>query len=176
MNQPHLARVFPQAAYLASHVAFQRTQRHRILVPERAGCSPSFSKISPKAIWLWVKTNGIPFWGRCTTHFRTYFSGNWDVRWAYGILAHGHLGRSVFGVKGQPIKGTVLVGWFERENKRTHIFLVCPSKKARLSFFYDRLCMKQNLNKCFSVCQASTLKNLTYLPLNRMTVVNLSEP
>ena len=24
--------------------------------------------------WLWVKTNGIPFWGRCTTHFRTYFS------------------------------------------------------------------------------------------------------
>ena len=20
--------------------------------------------------WLWVKTNGIPFWGRCTTHFR----------------------------------------------------------------------------------------------------------
>ena len=19
--------------------------------------------------WLWVKTNGIPFWGRCTTHF-----------------------------------------------------------------------------------------------------------
>ena len=25
--------------------------------------------------WLWVKTNGIPFWARCTTHFRTYFSG-----------------------------------------------------------------------------------------------------
>ena len=31
--------------------------------------------------WLWVKTNGIPFWGRCTTHFRTYFSGDWDVHW-----------------------------------------------------------------------------------------------
>ena len=28
---------------------------------------------------LWVKTNGIPSWGRCTTHFRTYFSGDWDV-------------------------------------------------------------------------------------------------
>ena len=26
--------------------------------------------------WLWV-----PFWGRCTTHFRTYFSGDSDVHW-----------------------------------------------------------------------------------------------
>ena len=26
-----------------------------------------------------VKTNGIPFWGGCTTHFRSYFSGDWDV-------------------------------------------------------------------------------------------------
>ena len=34
-----------------------------------------------KAKWLWVKTNGIPFWDRCTTHFRTYFSGDWDVHW-----------------------------------------------------------------------------------------------
>ena len=43
-----------------------------------------------KTIWLWVKTNGIPFWGRCTTHFRTYFSGDWNVHWGYGILTHGH--------------------------------------------------------------------------------------
>ena len=26
-------------------------------------------------VWLWVKSNGIPFLGRRTTHFRTYFSG-----------------------------------------------------------------------------------------------------
>ena len=25
----------------------------------------------------------VPFWGRCTTHFRTYFSGDWDVHWGY---------------------------------------------------------------------------------------------
>ena len=35
-------------------------------------------------MWLWVETNGIPFWGsEFTTHFRTYFSG-WiesDVHW-----------------------------------------------------------------------------------------------
>ena len=31
----------------------------------------------------------VPFWGRCTTHFRTYFSGDWDVHWRYGILTHG---------------------------------------------------------------------------------------
>ena len=34
---------------------------------------------------LWVKTNGITFEGfRCTTHFRTYFGGDWDVHWGYG--------------------------------------------------------------------------------------------
>ena len=27
-----------------------------------------------EAMWLWLKTNGIPVWGRCTTHFRTYLS------------------------------------------------------------------------------------------------------
>ena len=29
-----------------------------------------------KQMWLWVKTNGIPFRGRCTTHFSPYFSGD----------------------------------------------------------------------------------------------------
>ena len=23
----------------------------------------------------------FPFWGRCTNHFRSYVSGNWDVHW-----------------------------------------------------------------------------------------------
>ena len=36
-------------------------------------------------IWLWVKTNGIRFWGRCTTQFRTYASGDWDVHWGYDL-------------------------------------------------------------------------------------------
>ena len=37
-------------------------------------------------VWLWVKTNRtVPFWGRCTTHFRTYFSGDWDVHWGYDL-------------------------------------------------------------------------------------------
>ena len=26
-----------------------------------------------------------PFWGRCTTHFRTYFGGDWDVYWGYDM-------------------------------------------------------------------------------------------
>ena len=33
----------------------------------------------------------IPFWGRCTTQFRTYFSGGWDVHWEYGIVTLGHM-------------------------------------------------------------------------------------
>ena len=34
---------------------------------------------------------GIPCWwvGEFTTHFRTYSSGEWDVRWGYPILTHG---------------------------------------------------------------------------------------
>ena len=32
-------------------------------------------------IWLWVKTNGIPFWARCT-HFS---SGDWDAHWGYDL-------------------------------------------------------------------------------------------
>ena len=27
----------------------------------------------------------VPVWGRCTTHFRAYFSGDWDVHWGFGI-------------------------------------------------------------------------------------------
>ena len=27
----------------------------------------------------------VPFWGRCTTHFRTYFSGDWDIHWGYDL-------------------------------------------------------------------------------------------
>ena len=40
-----------------------------------------------------VKTNEIPFClvGEFPTHFRTYFSWDWDVHWGYGILTHGQL-------------------------------------------------------------------------------------
>ena len=40
------------------------------------------SNREPVSIWLWVKTNEIPIWG---THFRTYFSGDWDVHWGYDL-------------------------------------------------------------------------------------------
>ena len=34
------------------------------------------------------------FCGRCTTLFRTYFSGDWDVHWGtIWILTHGHFSR-----------------------------------------------------------------------------------
>ena len=37
-----------------------------------------------KHSWLGSKPM-VPFWGRCTTHFRTYFSGDWDVHWGYNL-------------------------------------------------------------------------------------------
>ena len=42
--------------------------------------------------WLWVKTNGILIWGRCTTHFSRDFSG-WIGMFTGGtiwILTHGY--------------------------------------------------------------------------------------
>ena len=46
-----------------------------------------------KSIWLWwSKPMGSHFGGfRCTTHFRTYFSGDWDVHWGYRLLTEGHM-------------------------------------------------------------------------------------
>ena len=36
----------------------------------------------PRSNMAVVKTNRIPFWGAwCTTHFRTYSTGDWDVHW-----------------------------------------------------------------------------------------------
>ena len=32
-------------------------------------------------IWLWVKTNGIPFWLVGAPPILVYFSGDWDVHW-----------------------------------------------------------------------------------------------
>ena len=41
--------------------------------------------ISPMSVV--VNTNGAILGGfPCTTHFRTYFSGDWDVHWGYGTF------------------------------------------------------------------------------------------
>ena len=43
-------------------------------------------------MWPRANTNGtMPCWGRRTTHFRTYFSGDWDVHWGYRVLTHSHV-------------------------------------------------------------------------------------
>ena len=55
-------------------------------------CESPWFLVGLLAIWLWVKTNGIPFWGRCTTHLKSIlvgigmFTGN--TIW---ILTHGHV-------------------------------------------------------------------------------------
>ena len=49
-------------------------------------------RLYPAAIWHGSKPM-VPFWGRCTTHFRTYFSG-WIGIFTGGtiwILTHGDL-------------------------------------------------------------------------------------
>ena len=59
--------------------------------------------------WLWLsKWDPILGFSECTTHFRTYFSGDWDAHWGItGILTHGQL-RANFpspGVGNEPVLG-----------------------------------------------------------------------
>ena len=68
-----------------------------LLRPLIAAWPASLGKFWPQLVplwrarWLWVKTNGTIL-GRCTSHFRTYCSGNWDVHWGEtGILTHGQV-------------------------------------------------------------------------------------
>ena len=55
---------------------------------DRRGPGPKIHLWAGKASCVWFKTSGIPFWGfRCTTHFRTDFSGDWDVQGVPGFDA-----------------------------------------------------------------------------------------
>ena len=42
----------------------------------------------PLLKWQWLSKPTVPFWGRCTIYFRTYFSGDWDVHSGYRVLTH----------------------------------------------------------------------------------------
>ena len=42
-------------------------------------------------IWLWVKSNGIPFWVGAAPILVFFSSGDWDVHWGYDLLTHGHM-------------------------------------------------------------------------------------
>ena len=66
-----------------------KASARRLLQSNRAS-PPSFHLLQ-NIVYCCGSRPMVPFWGRCTTHFRTYFSGDWDVHWGYGILTHGHI-------------------------------------------------------------------------------------
>ena len=55
---------------------------HRLKLPLEAGLE---KRVRPSSLRAWVKTNGIPLWDRCTTHFRTYLVGV-GMLTGYGIF------------------------------------------------------------------------------------------
>ena len=59
----------------------------------RRGSKGGAGVVSGVPMWLRLsKPMGSHFGvGEFTTHFRTYFTGDWDVHWGYGILTHGHI-------------------------------------------------------------------------------------
>ena len=80
-------------------------------------------------MWL-SKPMGYHFGvGEFTTHFRTYFSGDWDVHWGYGLLTHGHIaeetGRSPLVtssnllVLGSPVERLNRRGWVAPSDPRS---------------------------------------------------------
>ena len=80
-------------------------------------CRAYLPRLWDRSNWLWVKTNGIPFWDRCTTHFRTcilvgigMFTGG--TIW---VLTHGHL-RLVWSKKGVLTARKTSLIWFLRES------------------------------------------------------------
>ena len=64
-----------------------------------------FASVEPKMVEKQLgcgcqNRSGIPFWGGCITHLRTYSSGDWDVHWGYDLdldpWPNGWLGCSIF--------------------------------------------------------------------------------
>ena len=72
----------------------------------------------------------VPFWlaGEFTTDLRTYFSGDWDVHWGYGILTHGHLSPPLFCTKAK--KEPLAVTWTSRYF-RSYLQAHCKPKPFR---------------------------------------------
>ena len=64
--------------------------------------------------WLWVKIDGIPFYFEVgTTHFRTEFSGDWDVHWGYGILTHSYIPQTAPSFGGFLLGTIIVLGVFQ---------------------------------------------------------------
>ena len=55
----------------------------------------------------WFKANGTKV-GAFATHFRTYFSGDWDAHWGYRVLTHGHIsGHRIIACPGTRTRATL---------------------------------------------------------------------
>ena len=101
-----------QAAEKRAPQALQKKRRRLRPAPQvvysMAGFWPATGKPGPwlgtrRGKWLWLSK---PCWDPilgigCTTHFRTYFSGDWDVHWGYGILTHSQMAVAQDSVPGE---------------------------------------------------------------------------
>ena len=148
--------------------------------PSRLGATPRAQgkrlaeTWGPKSIWLWVKTDGIPFWGfRCTTHFRTYFSG-WIGMFTGGTiwtLTHGQYVSACTEHKDSGSSPRCRYDW-------TRTYVTWPSSNQTLQrFSWTSLEMAMSCNvcgpllrpPCFSaphdsrVTQRCCLRDLTYI-------------
>ena len=94
----------------------------------------------------------VPFWGRCTTHFRTYFSGDWDVHWGYGLLTHGH----IFGLAPADFALVVCMPWVLARSQGGESLKDITDEEcqggcvqARLLPMKLRFCKKKRSDECF---------------------------
>ena len=53
----------------------------------------------------------VPIWGKCPTHFRTDFSGDWDVPWGYDLdFSHGDWTLQLETMPGRPVVPRLALG------------------------------------------------------------------
>ena len=64
---------------------------------------------------------GIPFWGGCTTQFRTYFSGGWDVHWAMATRGMDKTLHRLGGLRDSPVIFTGFLGLSQVVQDFVHI-------------------------------------------------------
>ena len=94
LQQP---RYREQLAFQAANVcaSLSRVVNQRSRLGERVGRHTHVGSSGPLFghVAVVVKNPILGGGFRCTTHFRTYFSGDWDVHWGYGLVAHGHVSK-----------------------------------------------------------------------------------
>ena len=108
-NRAHFLRLtWPEGSDCAQSVSprirsfsftARRAEKFGLKASGKRGAERRAGVRSPRRVWPWWSKPMVSHFGVgvFTTHFRPYFSGDWDVHWGYGLLTHGHMDSAFLG-------------------------------------------------------------------------------